>query len=1205
MIDAKKLLDDLKKLLKKLEQDMRERCKENPSIDAKIRDEYEAAKEKNRTAQAYEIWRDDLITQSAVAWILGCVFVRFLEDNQLIDSPKLSGATKEQLKLASDNHTIYFRQYPKHSDREYLETVFHEMEKLPGISAILDEKHNPLWTLGPSGDGATELLNFWQKIDPTSGNLIHDFIDSEWNTRFLGDLYQDLSESAQKKYALKQTPIFVEEFILDRTLTPAIDEFGYKEVRIIDPTCGSGHFLLGAFDRLFNLYQLNEPGLNARTAAQKVLDSIYGVDINPFATAIAKFRLLLAALKASDIYQLSDAPNFKFNIATGDSLLHSTRPKDTRGIQKNMFDDRLEHYYETEDKEELKRILSQQYHVVVGNPPYITPKDTAANQAYRIKYGSCHMKYSLAVPFMERFFDLALERNNVGYVGMITANSFMKREFGKNLIEKFIPQWDLTHVIDTAGAYIPGHGTPTVIIFARHRQPTTSTIRTVMGINAEPSTPNDAANGLVWKSITSLVNQSSSQNQFISVSDSPRINFHKHPWSIGGGGAADLKEHIEQLQVFSLENIVDSIGFASFTGLDDVFVVDAFSLKRKGIDENLIKRFIFGEAIRDWSCFTVESALVPYDQKYRLLDIDNKSSFGKYVWINRTSLKNVISFAGKTRWELGDPWWGWYRWIVDKYSLNYSIAFAEVASHNHFVFDRGGKVFKQTAPVIKLHNQATEDDHLALLGLLNSSSSCFWMKQVAHQKQMTSGEGVLVQAKSKVPYQFSGTQLGNLPIPAKFLSGKLKDRLLELSTIADATAKTIEQLTATNAIEKFFAEKQNSIKAIWNSYSEERDKKQSKLIFLQEEMDFTVYCMFDLADESLLSNKYFWDEVSLEPGYRPFCILAGKNEEGFEVPSDIPQNWPTDLKELWQKRMNAISASSELRLIEDAHYKRRWIGRQGLFNHARNADEMVEACKEWLLNRLEDPRYWDEVALTSCNKLADKLQQDSEFMQVAEFYRGRPDFDIASLVAELVKAEAVPFLPVLRYKEPGLRNRKLWEETWEKQRSEDEIDARTKLAETDPTYLTEEQAKAVKQQEIGTIAVPPKYKSSDFIDQNFWRLRGKLDVPKERFISYPHCQREADKSLVIAWAGWDHLEQAKAISDYLENVAKQEGWSTERIIPLLAGLLELLPWLKQWHNEIDPVFSERMGDYFQGYVEEEARAIGKTLNEIKDWKPGK
>ena len=55
-----------------------------------------------------------------------------------------------------------------------------------------------------------------------------------------------------------------------------------------------------------------------------------------------------------------------------------------------------------------------------------------------------------------------------GYVGMITANSFMKREFGKKLIEQLIPTWDLTHVIDTSGAYIPGHGTPTVILVGRN-----------------------------------------------------------------------------------------------------------------------------------------------------------------------------------------------------------------------------------------------------------------------------------------------------------------------------------------------------------------------------------------------------------------------------------------------------------------------------------------------------------------------------------------------------------------------------------------------------------------------------------------------------------------------------------------------------------------------------------------------------------------
>ena len=58
-------------------------------------------------------------------------------------------------------------------------------------------------------------------------------------------------------------------------------------------------------------------------------------------------------------------------------------------------------------------------------------------------------------------------------------------------------------------------------------------------------------------------------------------------------------------------------------------------------------------------------------------------------------------------------------------------------------------------------------------------------------------------------------------------------------------------------------------------------------------------------------------------------------------------------------------------------------------------------------------------------------------MQVAALYRGRPDFDVAALVAELVEGEAVPFLPILRYKPAGLRKREVWERTWDLQRQQD------------------------------------------------------------------------------------------------------------------------------------------------------------------------
>jgi hypothetical protein len=92
---------------------------------------------------------------------------------------------------------------------------------------------------------------------------------------------------------------------------------------------------------------------------------------------------------------------------------------------------------------------------------------------------------------------------------------------------------------------------------------------------------------------------------------------------------------------------------------------------------------------------------------------------------------------------------------------------------------------------------------------------------------------------------------------------------------------------------------------------------------------------------------------------------------------------------------------------------------------------------------------------------------------------------------------------------------------------------------------------------------------------------------------------------VICWAGYDHLQQARAISAYYVRVQTEFGGSGDpRLIPLLACLIELLPWLKQWHNEPDAAFDGlSMGDYFEGFVNEEARQLGKTLPEIQAWTP--
>ena len=541
-----------------------------------------------------------VLTQVAVAWILGCVFVRFLEDNALIEPPRLSGPG-ERRQHALDEHTLYFRAHPTDTDREFLLQVFRGVALLPVAGQLLDERHNPLWYLAreyraPSGDAVGHLLGLWQRIDPDSGGLVHDFTDPAWDTRFLGDLYQDLSDGARKQYALLQTPEFVEEFILDRTLSPAIEEFGFREVRLIDPACGSGHFLLGAFERLDALWAKHEPGTNARERSRRVLEQVAGIDLNPHAAAIARFRLCLAALRASGVRRLADAPAFEFQVATGDSLLHGPRAGNT-GARQEYLDpshNPLAHVYQTEDAEALRAILGRRYHVVVGNPPYLTPKDKALNQAYRQRFGSCYRQYSLAVPFTERFFDLARSSppdspESAGFVGMITANSFMKREFGRKLIEELIPRLDITQIVDTARAYIPGHGTPTVLLFGRHRRPVDRTVRSVMGIRGEPAIPRDAAQGRVWLAIVEQIDQPGSQGEFVSVADVPRERYQTHPWSMGGGGAAELKERIAQIAPDTLGDLVTEIGFGAVTREDEAFRVGTDVAKRHGVAQDYIR----------------------------------------------------------------------------------------------------------------------------------------------------------------------------------------------------------------------------------------------------------------------------------------------------------------------------------------------------------------------------------------------------------------------------------------------------------------------------------------------------------------------------------------------------------------------------------------------------------------------------------------
>jgi hypothetical protein len=939
---------------------------------------------------------------------------------------------------------------------------------------------------------------------------------------------------------------------------------------------------------------------------------------------------LLAALRVSGTRQLRHAPDFKIHVATGDSLLHGKRfrefednsgPQRTFDTGEEEFRDALKHHYEVEDRNALQRILGQQYHAVVGNPPYITVKDGALSKLYRDRYPSCHRQYSLSVPFMERFFDLALKGDGTparpaGFVGQITANSFMKREFGKKLIEEYLPRWDLTHILDTSGAYIPGHGTPTVILLGKNQPPVNGTIRTVFGIQGEPAIPEQPDQGLVWRAMCRQVDDAGCESEWVSSADTLRSSFKTHPWSIGGGGLSDLKEHIEEQSEETLEKYAEwPIGRGVRIGEEEVFIFDDVRCSHSRVPREEFRGFLIGDGVRDWLGEAANRVWYPYSGNAEHSAMLHELFPWRTLLTNRATFQGTISDAGLS-------WFDYQQHTKSAYEKPLSIAFAYIATHNHFILDNGGRVFNSTAPIIRLTEDATPARYAHLVGLLNSSTSCFWLRQVCFPKG-GSGIGRGIQSESwEGRFAFDGTKLARFPIP-RSIPHQLPTTLVHTIEFMKSVspAATVASWT-TGDLKSYFSQARDAFIA-----------KRRQIIAGQEELDWQIYEAFSLIsaeDAVSLPEGQAVDAIpadGIELGQRAFEIVLARRMAAGEVTTtwftrhgstpitEVPGHWPAAYRERVERRIARIESDPNIRLIEQPEYKRRW-------NTEPWDAQFQKAAKDWLLARLEGYFFEgrrvcalsdgfaptgftaaQQPALTSTNALAGIAQTDALFLAVGEQLQGGPGYSVPALVRELVESASVPFLPGQRYKASGLLKRADWESVWALQRREDAIDAALwvdapGLSDTEQT--TRKQTAAIrKKAELGDIPVPPKYGSGDFKKTVWWSLRGKLDVPKERWVLYPGVERNEDPSPVIAWAGWDHAQQAQALAAYYMEARQTWAFAPEKLRLLLAGLLELLPWLHQWHAAVDPAYGVSPAESIEALLDAECHELGLTRVDLE------
>ncbi len=1099
-----------------------------------VQEAAQALHREEQVGEAFDLWTDLLSRRASVLWVLKSLYLRILEDRGLLQPRRILDAEDE----------LFRHLAPNLGPTAYLRWVFRDLASARGGLPELFAPQPAELAVVPDAL-SQRLIDFWRSKNPDTGELLYRFDDEHFDSRLMGDLYQDLDPVVKKRYALLQTPDFVLDFILDETLTPAIAEWGVENVRVLDPACGSGHFLLAAFKRLVAGMRSKHPARPVREIVEDVLSRVVGIDLNDYACGLARARLVMTALETCRETDLAAAGTFHPRVFWADAL-EQVEEDEQLGLATIADDHRSAMALLTppEVRAALRPELKKRFHVVVGNPPFDNEKDPRRREYHRSRgksgprYRAAAGKYSLSAPFIERAFQIASPN---GWVGLITANSFMKNEFGKAVIERVLRTLDIREVVDSSGVLIPGAAIPTVILICRNRRPAAKDVLVTMGKKREPRPPEDPAKGMVWMSIALHHRAVGYDGEFISVTRVERDVLSEHPWRIGGGGAAELSAKLQEAPNVLLGEIVESIGINCFTLADEVYVRAARDWPRAGVATPSLQPMLGGETIRDWAARCDELAFFPYNEDFSPADPATPSLWR--VWHYRTELANGLLFGGTTKVEGGLRWYEYGRLTPSKLASPLSIVVAEVASHNHAVLVREPTLCKQSAIVVKLDANASLDDHLLLLAQLNSSVAAFFLRQVCRDMGGGGNGRGISDEPWEVRLRLNSGKLEMVPLARPKTDARLQMFAQALDEVArerflDAVARTIADAAPRGA---------SALRVALETRRARDLDRLFRLVGLQEELDWLCYEFYRIDPSPDARDP---NQVSpISPGWRPFEIALARREAEScsavsrgEEPDEAPTAWftrhgwnaetsieaiPEAEQAIMSARLERTQANRELALLEQPTYKRRWY-KPDCEREERQAMEL------WLDDRLEA---WakERAAPFTAAQASAALRSDAGVLAVGELLSRRSDFDVDVLIAERVRLAAVPNMKHHVFKAEGLLKRAEWEKTWEQQHREDF-------------------GESVKPD------VPPKYSKEDFLKKEYWDLRGKLDVPKERFIAFTEVPPPTGAETLYAWAGWTPRERAKAmlgLDEQLEaagvNVADRHG--------LLYGVWFLLPYV--------------------------------------------
>ncbi len=431
------------------------------------------------------------------------VFIRIAEDRRVID--------KMQLWEAAEKWRAHRGKFPIF---EWLNDLFHRINE--DFNGEIFKPH-----LSDKIKIDSEVLaRIIERLYPPKSPYRFDVIGVE----LLGSIYErylgktirvtpkqvrvEEKPEVRKAGGVYYTPKYIVDYIVKNTVGKLIEGKTPKQIekiRILDPACGSGSFLIGAFQCLIDYHarylsehpkeaQIHalfpditkdpngEPRLSVIRKAQILKNNLFGVDIDPQAVEITMMSLYLKALEG-ERSQLPPKqhllPELKNNIVCGNSLI-GPDIYDQGTLFGDVERDRINAFDWNMGFQEIMKAGG--FQAVISNPPYIFTRNRGIEEVQK-EYFYDHFKHQSSQLntfgiFVERCHDLL---NESGFLGCITPNNWLTIDTFAHLRKFTLETTCELKIINILDRVFSDANVDTAITLFRKGQPTNVTLSEMSG----------------------------------------------------------------------------------------------------------------------------------------------------------------------------------------------------------------------------------------------------------------------------------------------------------------------------------------------------------------------------------------------------------------------------------------------------------------------------------------------------------------------------------------------------------------------------------------------------------------------------------------------------------------------------------------------------------------------------------------------------